>query len=77
MAGVPGPVPGGPPATPQPAPPAPAPTAAPTATPGTVRQVGDAVKQVTDPLPLAGAPAGQVVDLLVDTIEQLPDRRWR
>jgi hypothetical protein len=37
-----------------------------------VRQVGDTVKRVTDPLPLVGPTAGEVVDLLVDTLDSLP-----
>ena len=50
--------------------PAPAPT--PTPTPSTVRQVGDQVHEVTDPIPVVGPPAGEVVDLIVDTAEELP-----
>ena len=73
--------------------PAPAATAAPTATPAPartpspVRQLGDSVKSVTNQVPVAGQPAGQVVDLLVDTIDRPPrrdrhpvargGRRWR
>jgi hypothetical protein len=65
---------------PQPVTQAPAPTAtapppatpAPTRTPSPVRQVGDGVKSVTNQVPVAGQPAGQVVDLLVDTIDGLP-----
>jgi hypothetical protein len=58
--------------------PAPAATPAPTATPvpartpSPVRQLGDGVKTITDQVPVAGPPVGQVVDLLVDTIDKLP-----
>jgi hypothetical protein len=63
------PSPGGSPAPqPQPQPPAPQPTP----TPGTIREVGEQVKQVTDPVPVVGPPAGEVVDLIVDTAESLP-----
>ncbi|HVL97170.1 MAG TPA: hypothetical protein VM266_15050 [Solirubrobacteraceae bacterium] len=55
-----------------PPPPAPTPQPTPTPTPGLVRQVGDEVKKVTDPVPVAGPPAGQVVDLIVETAESLP-----
>lgn len=54
------------------APPAPQPTPAPTEPPSTVRQVGDTVKEVTDDVPIAGEPAGQVVDIIVETAETLP-----
>jgi hypothetical protein len=37
-----------------------------------VRQVGNQGHQVTDPIPVVGPPAGQVVDLIVDTADQLP-----
>jgi hypothetical protein len=65
---------------PQPASPAPAPaaTAAPSATPAPaqtpspVRQVGNGVKSITNQVPVARQPVGQVVDLLVDTIDGLP-----
>ena len=61
------------PTQPQPTPTSqPQPTPAPTEPPSTIRQVGDQVKQVTDPIPVAGEPAGQVVDTIVDTAEQLP-----
>jgi hypothetical protein len=40
--------------------------------PSTIRQIGDQVKQVTDDLPVAGPPAGQVIDLVVETAESLP-----
>jgi hypothetical protein len=51
----------------------PNPTPAPTPTPvSTVRNLGNQVKEVTDQVPVAGEPAGQVVDLIVDTAEQLP-----
>jgi hypothetical protein len=56
-------------ATPQPQP-GPQPT--PTEPPSTIRQTGDTVKEVTDQVPVAGEPAGQVIDLIVDTAEQLP-----
>lgn len=61
------------PAQPQPTPAGqPQPAPAPTEPPSTIRQVGDQVKEVTDPVPVAGEPAGQVVDTIVDTVEQLP-----
>lgn len=41
----------------------------PTPTPSTVRQVGDQVKEVTDPVPVAGGPVGQVIDIVVDTVD--------
>src|SRR3954451_12493748 len=63
------PVASNPPATSTPAPQAPAP--APTPTPSLVRQVGDSVKQVSDQVPVAGPPVGDVVDLLVDTVDGL------
>jgi hypothetical protein len=47
------------------------PPAQPTPTPSLVRQVGDGVKQVTDQVPVAGQPVGDVVDLLVDTVDGL------
>jgi hypothetical protein len=57
----------------QPQPPGqPQPTPAPTEPPSTVRQVGNQVKEITDPVPVAGEPAGQVVDVIVDTADQLP-----
>lgn len=52
--------------------PTPAPAPAPTEPPSTIRQVGDQVKEVTSQVPVAGEPAGQVVDMIVDTAEQLP-----
>jgi len=52
--------------------PAPAATPAPARTPSPVRQLGDGVKTVTNQVPVAGPPVGQVVDLLVDTIDGLP-----
>jgi hypothetical protein len=52
--------------------PTPAPTPTPTPSPSTVRQVGNQVHEVTDPIPVVGPPAGEVVDLIVDTAEQLP-----
>jgi hypothetical protein len=52
--------------------PAPAVTPAPARTASPVRQLGDGVKTVTDQVPMAGPPVGQVVDLLVDTIDGLP-----
>lgn len=58
-------------ATPTPAP-TPAPAPQPTPTPSTVRQVGDRVKEVTDPVPVVGPPAGEVIDLIVETAEGLP-----
>lgn len=48
------------------------PTPPPTEPPGTVRQVGERVKSVTNQVPVAGEPAGQVVDIIVETAEQLP-----
>lgn len=48
-----------------------APTPAPTATPSPIRQVGDRVTQVTDEVPVAGEPTGDVVDVLVDTVDHL------
>lgn len=65
--GVPAPSATAPPASTQPNP-----APAPTEPPSTVRQVGDTVKSVTDQVPIAGEPAGEVVDLLVETAEQLP-----
>jgi len=53
-------------------PPAPQPTPAPTEPPSTVRQVGDAAKGVTDRVPIAGEPAGEVIDLIVETADGLP-----
>jgi hypothetical protein len=50
----------------------PQPTPQPTPSPSTVRQVGNTIHQVTDPVPVVGPPAGEVVDLIVDTAEQLP-----
>lgn len=64
-----GPRPGGPAQTPKPSP-TPAPTAQPA--PSTVRQVGEQVHEVTDPIPVVGPPAGEVLDLIVDTVDQLP-----
>jgi len=61
--------------TPGPAPsaaPQPTPAPSPTPTPSTVRQVGDQVHEVTDPIPVVGPPTGEVVDLIVDAAEQLP-----
>jgi hypothetical protein len=66
--------------TPRPASPAPtanpqpstAPTPTPTPPPSTIHQVGNQVHEVTDPVPVVGPPAGQVVDLIVDTADQLP-----
>lgn len=43
----------------------------PTATPSPIRQVGDGVTQVTDQVPVAGEPTGEVVDALVDTVDHL------
>jgi hypothetical protein len=63
---------GSPPSSPAPTPtprPTPAPTPAP---PSTVRQVGDTVKSVTNQVPVAGPPAAQVVDTIVETAESLP-----
>lgn len=54
--------------TPQPQP-QPTPTQEP---PSTVRQVGEQVKQVTNQVPIAGEPAGEVIDTIVETAEQLP-----
>jgi hypothetical protein len=51
-------------------PPAQPPAATPSPSP--VRQVGERVKTVTDQVPVAGEPAGEVVDLLVDTVDSLP-----
>ena len=50
----------------------PTPTPQPTPEPSTVRQVGEEVKKVTNQVPIAGEPAGQVVDAIVETAEQLP-----
>jgi hypothetical protein len=55
------------------APPAPIATPVPARTPSVVRQVGDGVKQVTDRVPVAGQPVGQVVDQLVETVDGLPN----
>jgi hypothetical protein len=46
-------------------------TPAATPTPSVLRQVGDNLKKVTDQVPVAGAPVGGVVDLLVDTVDGL------
>jgi hypothetical protein len=65
------PPPAAPPA-PAPAPPA-GPSPAPPSEPSSlVRQVGDQVTAVTDPVPIIGPPAGQVVDTLVEAVEALP-----
>jgi hypothetical protein len=61
---------GSPPSSPAPTP-TPRPTPAP-APPSTVRQVGDTVKSVTNQVPVAGPPAAQVVDTIVETAESLP-----
>jgi hypothetical protein len=53
--------------------PAPAPT--PTPTPSALRQVGDQVKQVTDQVPVVGPPAGQAIDTIVDTADQILPKR--
>jgi hypothetical protein len=59
--------------TPQPtAAPQPTPAPSPTPPPSTARQVGNQVHEVTDPVPVVGPPAGEVVDLIVDTAEKLP-----
>lgn len=50
---------------PTPAPPPPTPT------PSLIRQVGDDVKEVTDPVPVVGPPAGQVIDTIVDTADEV------
>lgn len=68
---------GGGTAPPAPAPPAPPPAPAPAPTPApeppsTIRQVGDTLKDVTDQVPVAGEPAGEVVDVIVETVETLP-----
>jgi hypothetical protein len=65
---------GRPPSSPAPTPtPTPRPTPPPTpAPPSTVRQVGDTVKSVTNQVPVAGPPAAQVVDTIVETAESLP-----
>ncbi len=39
--------------------------------PSAVRQVGDTLKTVTDQLPIVGAPTGQVVDGVIDTVDTL------
>lgn len=52
--------------------PTPTPQPTPTPEPSTVRQVGEEVKKVTNQVPIAGEPAGQVVDTIVETAEQLP-----
>ena len=51
---------------------APPPQPDPTPPPSTVRQLGERVKEVTDRIPVAGEPAGQVVDIIVETAETLP-----
>lgn len=42
-----------------------------TSSPSVIRQVGDGVKGITNQVPVAGQPTGQVVDLLVQTVEGL------
>jgi hypothetical protein len=57
------------------------PTPTPTATPApdqtaeppsAIRQVGDQAKEVTDEVPVAGEPAGDTIDLVVETVEESP-----
>ncbi|MEA2170552.1 MAG: hypothetical protein QOF76_3852 [Solirubrobacteraceae bacterium] len=50
---------------------APPPVVASTPTPSVIRQVGDSVKGITNQVPVVNQPAGQVVDLLVQTVEGL------
>lgn len=51
--------------------PQPAPPPQPTPTPSTLRQVGDQIKEVTDPIPVAGGPAGEVIDTIVTTADDI------
>ena len=39
--------------------------------PSAIRQLGDQVKEVTDQVPIAGETAGQVVDVIVDTADEV------
>ena len=64
-----------PPGNPNP-PSQPTPGPTPTPAPGPVRQVGDTDKKVTKDVPVVGPTSGEVIDLVVDTAEDLiPPRR--
>jgi hypothetical protein len=61
---------GAPSAGPAPAAPAPAPPTS-AGTPSAIDQLGDQVQGITDQVPVAGEPAGEVVELLTGTLDGL------